>query len=72
MATLTTVYNILFNDHFKLVLADIEDVKNLVKEDEDILHKLLLNEVKVIPTNVTTDSKMYQTAIFNSNVVIKK
>ena len=72
MATCEIVYNVHFNDNMGLVLANKSDVKSLIKEDEELFDMLINNELKIIPTKVMKNSKMYKTAVFNSKVSLKK
>ena len=75
MPELIQIYKLSY-DNIKLVLPTINDVKVLIKENEWLFAKLLLNELKITPLQVLQYSKMHETAIDNtlidfSNVPIK-
>ena len=67
-SSLVNVYNVCFDKHMKLVLADLKDVKTLIKEDEELFEKLLFQQIRIVPQQVTKDSKLYKTATFNSKI----
>ena len=66
--SLVNVYNVCFDKHMKLVLPNLQDVKTLIKKDEELFEKLLFHEIRIIPQQVTKDSKIYKTATHNSRV----
>ena len=68
MASLVKVYNVCFDDHMKLVLADFNHLRNLIRDDTELFEKLLLNEIQIIPKLVAKDSKIYKTPFHNNNI----
>lgn len=67
-SSLVNIYNVWFDQHMKLVLPNLQDVKKLIKDDEELFDKLLLNQIRIVPQQVTRNSKLYKTATFNSKI----
>ena len=65
----TTIYTIYFPfSKSKLVLPTMNDIKLLIKENEDLFDLLLLNKLTIKPQIVTKNSKLYHTAIKNAMI----
>ena len=63
---LVKVYQIEFVDKpVRIVFPTINDVKLLIKEQEEMLDMLLLNKLKIRTEYVCKGSKIYRTALKN-------
>lgn len=63
MQTFVNIYEIsMNNDNVRLLLPTINDIKYLIKEQEDLLDMILLGKATIRPVIVSKNSKMYSTA----------
>ena len=65
----TTVYNIHCPSlSCNLVFPSINDIKLVMKDNEELFDMLLLNKIKILPERVHMESKKYQAALHNKLV----
>ena len=73
MNTTIEIYQITYQNntgHVRLLFPTINDIKCLLKENEDLFDMLLLKQLDITPLHVMKDSKYHKIALANSLVKI--